>query len=78
MNEESLKRKVNSSIATLVLNYDDIMGVNNAIQEDILSFNKVVDDIKPHLESITLEKVKEVMKRIDTENMASTILKPEK
>lgn len=78
MNEESLKRKVNSSIATLVLNYDDIMGVNNAIQEDILSFNKVVDDIKPHLESITLEKVKEVMKRIDTENMAITILKPEK
>lgn len=78
MNEESLKRKVNSSIATLVLNYDDIMGVNNAIQEDILSFDKVIEDMKPHLENITLEKVKEVIKKIDTENMAITILKPEK
>lgn len=78
MNEESLKRKVNSSIATLVLNYDDVVGVNNTLQEDILSFGKVIDDVKLHLENITLEEVKEVIKKIDTKNMAITILNPEK
>ena len=77
MNEESLRRKVNSSIATLVLNYDDIAGVNNALQEDILSFGKVIDDVKLHLENITLKEVNEVIKKIDTKNMAITIMNPE-
>lgn len=78
MNEKSLKRKINSSIATLVLNYDDITGVNNMIQEDILSFEKVVDDVKIHLENLDLKTVNNVIKKIDCENMAITILKPEK
>ena len=78
MTEESLRRKTNSSIATLVLNYDDIMGVNNALQEEILSFGKVIDDVKLHLENITLKEVNEVIKQIDTKNMAITIMNPEK
>jgi predicted Zn-dependent peptidase len=78
IDEKSLKRKINSSIATLVLNYEDIVGVNNMIQEDILSFNKVIDDIKIHLENINLNKVREVIKKIDVNNMAITVLKPEK
>ena len=78
MDEKSLKRKVNSSIATLVLNYDDIAGVNNTLQEDILSFGHVIDDVKIHLENITLKEVNEVIKKIDNKNMAITILNPEK
>ena len=78
MNEESLKRKINSSIATLVLNYDDVIGVNNMIQEDLLSFNKVIPDIKQHLENINLKEINTVIKKIDSQNMAITILKPEK
>ncbi len=76
--EESLKRKVNASIANLVLNYDDIMGVNNLIQENILSFNEIVDNEMEHLENITIEKVMQVIKKIDTKNMAITILNPKK
>ncbi len=75
MTEDNLKRKINSSIATLVLNYDDIMNVNNLIQEDILSFNKIIDDVKNHLENITLDKVNEVIKKIDAKNIAITVLK---
>lgn len=78
MTEENLKRKINSSIATLVLNYDDIMGVNNLIQEDILAFGTVQDDVKEHLENITLEKVEQVIKKMDTKNMAVTVLNPKK
>ena len=78
MNAESLKRKINSSIATLVLNYDDIVGVNNNLQDEILTFDKVIDDMKLHLENITLDKVNEVIKKIDSHNMAITILNPEK
>lgn len=78
MTEENLKRKIHASIATLVLNYDDIMGVNNSIQEEILSFGNVVEDEKEHLEKITLEEVEKVMKKIDIKNMTITILNPEK
>jgi predicted Zn-dependent peptidase len=75
IDEASLKRKINSSIATLVLNYEDIVGVSNMIQEDVLSFGKVIDDVKVHLENINLKNVREVIKKIDTKNMAITVLK---
>lgn len=78
INEEALRRKINSSIATLVLNYEDIVGVNNVIQEDILSFGRIVDDVKVHLENITMESVNDVIKKMDCQNMAVTILNPEK
>jgi len=78
MDEDSLRRKVNSSIATLVLNYDDISGVNNNIQEEILAYGKVIDDVKLHLENINLNDVFEVINKIDSKNMAITVLNPEK
>lgn len=78
MTEENLRRKVNASIATLVLKYDDIMSVNNTMQEEVLTFNTVIDNEKEHLENITLENVNKVMKKIDIKNMAITILNPEK
>jgi predicted Zn-dependent peptidase len=76
MDEKSLKRKINSSIATLVLNYEDIVGVNNMLQDDILSFDKVIDDLKSQLESITLKDVLDVIEKLDINNMAITVLKP--
>jgi hypothetical protein len=78
MDEKSLKRKINSNVASLVLNYENIIGVNNMIQEDILTFNKIIDNVKEHLEDIKLDEVLKVIKNIDKENMAITILNPKK
>lgn len=76
--EENLRRKINASIATLVLNYDDIMSVNNSIQEEILAFGNLVTDEKEHLENIKMEDVNKVIKKLDIKNMAITILNPSK
>ncbi len=76
MTEENFKRKINSSIATLVLNYDDIQNVNEMMQEEIISYGEIVDDLKEHIESITFDKVLQVMEKIDLKNMEVTILKP--
>lgn len=76
--EENLKRKINSSIATLVLKYDDIMSVNNTMQEEILTYGTIVENEKEHLENITLEQVNKVIRKIDTKNMAITILNTKK
>lgn len=78
MTEKDLKRKVNSNIATLILNYENIVDVNNLIQEDILSFNKIIDNVKEHLEHINKKQVGKVMKNLDTKNIAVTILNPKK
>lgn len=78
MTEENLKRKINASIASLVLNYDDIMNVNNSIQNDILAFGNVIENEKEHLENITLENVYKVIKKLEIQNMAITVLNPEK
>ncbi len=75
MSEENLKRKINSSIATLVLNYDDIMDVNDYIQMDILTYDKVIANIKDILSKITLDDVLKVINKIDTSNIAITVLK---
>ena len=76
--EENLRRKVNAGIAALVLKYDSIMDVNNTIQDEILTFHTILDNEKEHMENITLENVKKVIKKIDIKNMAITILSPKK
>lgn len=75
--EENLQRKRNASVASLVLKYDDIMSVNTTMQEEILTFNSVVNNEKEYLESITMDKVNKVIKKIDIKNMAITILNPQ-
>ncbi len=78
MTEENLQRKINATIASLVLNYDDIISVNNSIQEEILNFASVIPNVKEYLENITLDKVNKVIEKINTKNLATTILKPSK
>lgn len=77
MTEENLRRKINSAIATLVLNYDDIVNVFESIVEEILAFGNIIDNEKEHLESITLEEVEKVIKKLDIKNMAITIINKE-
>lgn len=74
--EENFKRKINSSIATLVLNYDDIVSINEIMQEEIVSYGNIIDDLKEQMESITIDDCLSVLEKLDTKNMAITVLKP--
>lgn len=78
ISEKTLKRKINASVASLVLNYDDIVGVNNSIQEDVLSYNQIISDAKEHLENINLVSVNKVIKELNIDNTSITILRPSK
>ena len=60
MSEEDLKRKIHSSIATLVLNYEDVENVNNMIQNYLVYYHEIIPNLKEIYESITLEEVNEV------------------
>ena len=78
MDEADLKRKVNSSIATLVLNYEDVESVNNMIQSYLVYYKKLIPNLKEIYESITLEEIKEVIDSIDTKEMVVVTMKKQK
>ena len=70
MDEDTLKRKVNSSIATLVTNFDSSEQVNTMIQNHLIYYDEVVPNVKEIYEAITMEEVKNVIKKINTKEMA--------
>ena len=75
MDKEDLKRKINSSIATLVLNYEDVENVNNMIQNYLVYYQKLIPNLKEIYESITLDDVEEVIQGINTKEMVVVKMK---
>lgn len=78
MNEEDLKRKIHSSIATLILNYEDVENVNNLIQNYLIYYKKIIPDLKAIYESITLDQVNDVIEAIDPKEMTVIKMKKQK
>ena len=78
IDEAEFKRKINSSIATLVLNYEDVENVNNMIQNYLVYYKKLVPDLKEIYESISFEEVKEVIDNFDTKEMVVVKMKKQK
>lgn len=73
--EKELSRKLHSSIANMVLSYDDMTEINMSIQEQIMNYGKIIDNKKDICESITLDDVKQVIKDIALKDMAVVVLK---
>lgn len=73
VNEQDLKRKINSSIANLITYYEDVEQVNNMIQNYLIMYNSIIPNLKDIYESITLEEVNNIISKIDTKE--KTIVK---
>ncbi len=73
--EKELTRKLHSSIANMVLSYDDMTEINTTIQEQIMNYGKIIDNKKDICESITLDDAKQVLKDISLKEMAVVVLK---
>ena len=69
IDEEEVKRKINSSIATLILNYEDVESVNNLIQNYLIYYGEIIPNLKDIYEDITIEEVNEVLKGITTKEL---------
>lgn len=78
MDEKSLMRKLHSSIANMVLGYDDISSVNTDIQEQLMNYGKIIDNKKDICEAITHEDILGVIHDISLKEMAVVVLKNEK
>lgn len=74
--DKTLTRRIRANIATLVLSYDSIDAVNEDIQDNLIIYGNVVDNLKDIYASITLNEVKNVIKNISTKEMATLIMLP--
>ena len=53
----------------MVINYEDVENVNNMIQNYIIYYGEIIQNLKELYESITLDEVKEVISKINTKEI---------
>jgi len=76
INEMDLTRKKNATLATLILDYEDVEVVNMKIQDDILNNNGIVTNYKEMLESINEDDLENIIDRLNLDNASITVFMP--
>ena len=76
VSEESLNRRIKANIATLVLNYDSIDSVNEDIQDDLIIYGKIINDMKDRYANISIEDMETLLKGISTKEMSTLVMLP--
>ena len=74
--EKDIIRKKNASIATLILDYEDIEQVNSKIQDDIINEGKIITDLKERITNINRERLESIIKYITNDNVSISVFKP--
>ena len=67
------KRKKNATIATLILDYEDVENVSYRIQDDVLNNGGIVTNLKEILEDETLEDLEELINLYDLDNLQISV-----
>ncbi len=76
INEKDIKRKIKAEIANLILYYEDVENVNDYFVYCLNMYQKIIDNEKKILESITISKIKTVMHDFMKNPYNIFILKP--
>lgn len=67
---ESFNRKKKNSIASLILDYDDPRKVSYELNNDLIKYKRVLNDIKDIQENLSFEQAEEIMKLLNNKNKA--------
>ena len=70
ISEETLERRKKSNIANMVLGYDSIESVNAVIQDWIMEYGEIIDNLYGVYKNVSLKKLLETIDVIDTTNMS--------
>lgn len=78
ISEKDIIRKKNATLATLILDYDDIETVSMKIQDDIINEGKIVTDLKERISNIDKDILNDVLKYITNDNVSVNVFLPNK
>ena len=76
LEEKDIFRKIKSTIANLVLSYEDPEYVNDVLNYMLVTYGKIITNEKELLEKMTMEDILEVMKSVNFEQMNTFVLYP--
>lgn len=76
ISEIDFKRKKNATIATLILDYEDLENVSYRIQDDVLNNGGIVTNLKEILEDETIDDLKDIINLLDTDNLSISVFLP--
>lgn len=74
-NSESLNRKRKSLISGLILQFEDIVNVEDTITGNLFMYNKVINNMESIVKSITLKEIKNISNLININNKSLLIEK---
>ena len=78
LNKKDIERKRKAILATMILSFDDIEVVAMKIEDDLIQYDKVIDNEKEILEKLTFKEVKDVFTNLDLKENTTLIVKPKK
>ena len=78
ISEKDIIRKKNATLATLILDYDDIETVSMKIQDDIINEGKIVTNLKERISNIDKDILNSVLKYITNDNVSVNVFLPNK
>lgn len=78
ISEKDIIRKKNATLATLILDYDDIETVSMKIQDDIINEGKIVTNLKERISNIDKDILNDVLKYITNDNVSVNVFMPNK
>lgn len=76
ISEIDFKRKKNATIATLILDYEDLENVSYRIQDDVLNNGGIVTNLKEILEDETIDDLKNIIDLLDFDNISINVFLP--
>ena len=76
ISELDFKRKKNATIATLILDYEDLENVSYRIQDDVLNNGGIVTNLKEILEDETIDDLKNIIDLLDFDNKSINVFLP--
>lgn len=76
ISELDFKRKKNATIATLILDYEDLENVSYRIQDDVLNNGGIVTNLKYILEDETIGDLKNIIDLLDFDNISINVFLP--
>jgi len=77
ISKDTLNRRKKSSIANMILAYDSIETINMEIEENIITYGRVLDDVYEIYKKVSLNELNDVISTINTDNISVVKLVPE-
>jgi predicted Zn-dependent peptidase len=78
ISKESLDRKVKSTISSLIMEFDEIEGVSNDIQDDVINYNRYIYDAYNYYRSLNVEDAIKIANKLKKYKECISILNPKK